>query len=433
MVQKNKILIKHARVIDPDSKTDAILDVLIEDSQIKAVEKPGTLSSGTDTNTIDGSNHWLIPGLIDLHVHLREPGQEWKETIHSGCQAAISGGYTTVCAMPNTKPVNDCIEITKYIKEKAAQANLAKVIPIGAVSHNLEGKQMSSLSELYQAGCLAFSDDGQPIYDSGLMRRALEWCRMTDAVICCHEEDKCLSCGGAMNESALSYKLGLPGMSTIAEDVMVARDIELARFTGGRVHICHISSERGVELIRRAKNDGINITCEVTPHHLTLNEDCLADYDTNYKMSPPLRSEATRQALIAGIKDGTIDCIASDHAPHEFDSKNTSFPQASMGILGLQTSLPLMLEFCEQKIITPLQLVSLLATNPAKIFKLEQGRIKVGAPADLVLLNPTKEWAFTRENNLSKSFNSPFLNRTLKGECSVVMVDGQIKTLVNDK
>ncbi len=432
-MEETKILIKNARVLDAESKTDSILDLLVEGSTIKAIDKPGSFSTLSNLQIIDGTGQWLLPGLIDLHVHLREPGQEWKETIHSGSAAAISGGYTTICAMPNTKPVNDSLEITKYIKEKALQANLAKVVPIGAVSHNLEGKQMSSLSELYHAGCLAFSDDGQPIYDSGLMRRALEWCRMTDAVICCHEEDKCLSCSGAMNESAISYKLGLPGMSTIAEDVMVARDIELARFTGGRVHICHISSERGVELIRRAKNDGINITCEVTPHHLTLTEDCLKDYDTNYKMSPPLRSEKTRQALIAGIKDGTIDCIASDHAPHEFDSKNTSFPQASMGILGLQTSLPLMLEFCEQKIITPLQLVSLLATNPAKIFKMSQGQIKVGAPADLILLDPKKEWAFTRDNNFSKSFNSPFLNRKLKGECSVVLVDGQIKNVQKDK
>lgn len=420
------LLIKNALLVDAYSNLEAERDVLIENGKIKAVDSPGSFDNQKCGGVIDAGGLWLLPGLIDLHVHLREPGFEWKETVESGVRAAVAGGYTTICAMPNTNPVNDKTEITKFILNQADKAGLAKLVPIGAVSQRLKGQCMSPISELYQAGCPAFSDDGEPVFDSGLMRRALEWSHMHDAVICCHEEDKCLSCGGAMNESALSYRLGIKGMPTIAEDVMVARDIELARYTGGKVHICHISSDRGVELVRRAKNDGINVTCEVTPHHLSLTEESVSGYDTNFKMSPPLRTEKIRQALIEGLKDGTIDVVASDHAPHEVDSKLQSFQEASMGILGLQTSLPLMLEFYRAGVLSRKRLAEVLATRPAEIFGLEQGKIQVGSPADLVLIDPEYKWTFDKEKILSKSFNSPFIGKEFQGIADTVIVDGRV-------
>ena len=418
------LLIKNGLVID--SQTDELRDILVENGKIKVIDKCGLFNSVEVLETVDAKGMWVLPGLVDLHVHLREPGLEWKETVVTGAKAAISGGYTTICAMPNSKPTNDSAEVTKYILEKAKLAGLAKVLPIGSVSIGLKGEQMSPLSELLKAGCVAFSDDGEPIHNSGLMRRALEWCLMHDAVICCHEEDKCLSCSGCMNESSLSYKLGLKGMPTLAEDVMIARDIEIARYTGGRVHICHISSPRSVELVRRAKNDGIKVTCEVTPHHLTLTENTVVNYDSNYKMSPPLRTEEDRQALIAGLKDGTIDAVASDHAPHEMDSKLKSFDEATMGILGLQTSLPLLIKFCKDGTLSKKQLVKVLASNPAKIFNLEQGDIKVGAPADFAIVNPDSKWVFDKTGVFSKSINSPFLGQELEGQADTVIVDGKI-------
>ena len=424
-----KILIKGALLIDPVTDTEELKDVLINGSNVEAVDAPGSFDSLDEVQVIDGAGRWLMPGLIDLHVHLREPGFEWKETITTGGRAAIAGGYTSVCCMPNTSPVNDSQEVTRQILLAAEQANLARVFPIGAVSAGLKGKQMAPLSELYESGCAAFSDDGEPVYDAGLMRRALEWCKLHDAVICCHEEDKCLSCCGAMHESALSYQLGLPGVPTVAEDVMVARDIELAHYTGGRVHICHISSARGVELVRRAKNDGIKVTCEVTPHHLLLTEEGVSGYDTNYKMSPPLRTEEIRQALVEGIVDGTIDVVASDHAPHEQDSKLVPFDEAAVGILGLQTSLPLLLEFCRNGTLSKKRMVELLSSEPAKIFNLELGSIKKGAMADMILVDPDRKWKFEESQIHSKSHNSPFIGKELQGAVDTVIVNGEVKLL----
>ncbi|MCB0335276.1 MAG: dihydroorotase [Bdellovibrionales bacterium] len=421
-------LIKNVHIIDPMNNLDGLGEVLIQDSLIKEVKLGGTIEA-SDVDIIDGQGKWLVPGLIDLHVHFREPGLEWKETIATGSRAAIMGGYTTVCCMPNTNPVNDSAEITQFILDKAARANLAKVLPIGAVSLSSKGKELAPLSEMHKAGCVAFSDDGEPIYDSGMMRRALEWCLMLDATISCHEEDKCLSCKGCMNESALSARLGLRGMPTIAEDVMVARDIELARFTGGKVHICHISSARGVELVRRAKQDGFRVTCEVTPHHLVLSENEVSGYDANFKMSPPLRGAEDIAGLIEGIKDGTIDAIASDHAPHEKDSKLVEFEEASMGILGLQTSLPLLLDFVKRGEISRKRFVELVSTGPARCFGLAQGSLSVGSPADMVLIDPDYEWEFNVHKNVSKSINSPFLGTTLTGIADTVLVDGCVKVL----
>jgi dihydroorotase len=327
--------------------------------------------------------------------------------------------------MPNTRPANDSAEITRYILEKARNAQAARVLPIGAISMERHGKQLAPYSELAKAGCVAFSDDGDPVADAGLMRRALEWCLMLGLPLACHEEDRTLSCGGCMNESPLSLQMGLKGFPGIAEDVMIARDIELARFTKGKVHICHVSTARGVELIRRAKNDGISITCEVAPHHLVLSEESVSTYDTNFKMMPPLKGQSDIEGLLAGLADGTIDAIASDHAPHDRDSKMVEFSRATVGILGLQTSLPLLVEMCLAGRLSRTRMVDLLSSGPSRAFGLPYGSLNVGSPADVVVLDPKKEWRFSEECVRSKSKNSPFLGRKLTGAAEHVFVAGK--------
>lgn len=420
------IVIENGTLIDPSMQREGEFDLLIDGAVIAEVGKPGEFGNVHKARRIDARGKWVVPGFVDVHVHLREPGFEWKETIMTGAQAAVLGGYTSICCMPNTRPVNDCAEVTKFILERAKAARAARVYPIGSVSRALEGKDMSPLSELREAGCVAFSDDGEPIWDSGMMRRALEWCLMLDVPISCHEEDKRLTCGGCMNESALSTRMGLKGMPTVAEDVMVARDIELARYTKGRAHICHVSSARSVELVRRAKNDGIRITAEVTPHHLCLTEDAVGEYDSNAKMSPPLREEFDRLALLEGLKDGTIDAVASDHAPHERDSKLVEFGKATFGILGLQTSLPLILEFVRAGKLSRVRAVEALATGPAKVFGLEAGGLAKGKAADIAIIDPEYRWTFRKEVVRSLSQNSPFLGRELRGIAETVLVDGNI-------
>jgi dihydroorotase len=421
-----KILISGGRIIDPIQKVSAFYDLEIENGIITAWLEPNKSKSKHD-KVIDANNKLIIPGLIDLHVHLREPGFEWKETVSTGSKAAILGGFTSICAMPNTRPVNDHSEITQFILKQASKTNLARVLPIGAVTQGLKGEKITPLAELKKSGCVAFSDDGEPIYNSGIMRRALEWAKQLNATISCHEEDKALSAKGCMNESGLSYKLGLKGMHTVAEDVMIARDIELSLLTGANVHICHVSSTRGVELIRRAKKDGINITCEVTPHHLFLTEDAVANYDTNFKMSPPLRDQDTQNALWEGVLDGTIDAIASDHAPHELDSKSIEFELASFGILGLQTTLPLILSAMESKKLDEIRAIELMTSSPARCFNLPYGRLQVGSVADIAIIDPNETWVFNDQTNASKSINSPFWNKSFKGRASTVLVAGEVK------
>lgn len=423
------ILIRGGTVIDPANDIDGVFDLVIDKDRVAELVKPGEFPESKAGEVIDAKGMWVVPGLIDLHVHLREPGLEWKETVRSGSLAAIAGGFTSICCMPNTRPSNHCAETTEYILDRAKEAQAARVHPLGAVSIDLRGTEMAPLSELRKAGCVAFSDDGEPIWDSGLMRRALEWCLMLDCPISCHEEDKKLSCGGSMNESALSTRLGLKGQHGVAEDVMIARDIELARVTGAKVHICHVSTARGVELIRRAKNDGIFVTAEATPHHLTLTEDVVAEYDTNAKMAPPLRAAADRDGVRAGIKDGTIDCVASDHAPHELDSKRVEFAIATFGILGLQTSLPLILEFVRSGYIPRKRAIELFTAGPARAFGLEYGRLNKGAKADITVIDPEHRWKFTREEVRSLSFNSPFIDSEMIGAAAAVIVDGKVKVL----
>ncbi len=425
-MSKNKATVIHGGVVvDAASERDGEFDLLIENGVIAAIEKPGALKDKTGVERVDAAGAWVIPGCVDLHVHLREPGEEWKETVQTGAEAAALGGYTSICCMPNTKPANDSAEVTRFILEKAKAAQAARVLPIGAISMERKGKQLAPYSELAKAGCVAFSDDGDPVVDAGLMRRALEWCLMLGLPLACHEEDRNLSCGGCMNESPLSLKMGLKGFPGVAEDVMIARDIELARFTKGKVHICHVSTARGVELIRRAKNDGINITCEVAPHHLVLDERCVCGYDTNYKMMPPLKGHEDVEGLLAGLADGTVDAIASDHAPHDRDSKLVEFSRATVGILGLQTSLPLLVEMCLKGKMSRKRMVDLLCAGPSRSFGLPYGTLKVGSDADVVVLDPKRTWIFSEQGLRSKSNNSPFLGRELTGQAKHVFVAGR--------
>jgi dihydroorotase len=425
MSEVKPLILKGATVIDAVSNRDGEFDLLVQDGVVAAIEKPNVLSDMKDADVLDAAGKWVIPGCIDLHVHLREPGEEWKETIQTGAEAAVLGGFTSICCMPNTRPANDSPEVTRFILEKAKAANAARVLPIGAITMGRKGEQLAPYHELAKAGCVAFSDDGDPVANGGVMRRALEWCLMLGLPLSCHEEDRSLSCAGCMNESPLSLKLGLKGFPGVAEDVMIARDIELARFTKGKVHICHVSTARGVELIRRAKNDGIAVTCEVTPHHLVLDETGVSTYDTNYKMMPPLRGREDIEGLHAGLKDGTIDAIASDHAPHHHDSKNVEFSKATVGILGLQTSLPLLVEMALKGEISRTRMVDLLSAGPARAFGLSYGTLKVGSAADIVVLDPNRRWVFDAEEVRSKSKNSPFIGRELSGQAVHVLVNGQ--------
>jgi dihydroorotase len=425
MSNKKSTVIQGGLIIDAASDRDGEFDLLIENGVIAAIEKPGVLKDKTDVDRVDATGSWIIPGCVDLHVHLREPGEEWKETVQTGAEAAVLGGYTSICCMPNTKPANDSAEITRFILEKAKAAQAARVLPIGAISMERKGKQLAPYSELAKAGCVAFSDDGDPVVDAGLMRRALEWCLMLGLPLACHEEDRNLSCGGCMNESPLSLKMGLKGFPGVAEDVMIARDIELARFTKGKVHICHVSTARGVELIRRAKNDGINITCEVAPHHLVLDEQSVSGYDTNYKMMPPLKGHEDVEGLFVGLADGTIDAIASDHAPHDRDSKLVEFSRATVGILGLQTSLPLLVEMCLKGTMSRKRMVDLLCAGPSRSFGLPYGTLKVGSDADIVVLDPKRRWVFSEQDVRSKSKNSPFVGKELTGQAKHVFVAGR--------
>lgn len=421
----NSKLISGARVIDPAQSIDGQFDLLIsEDGKVEGLEKAGSIVKA-DARVVDASGLILAPGLIDIHVHLRDPGQEWKETIETGVKAAVAGGFTRVCCMPNTLPVNDHAEITEYILEEASRVNLSQVSPIGSITKGLKGEDLAPYLELVEAGAVAFSDDGMPVSNPQIMRRALEYCLMLGTVLTVHEEDLALSDGFSMNESALSLKMGLKGMSDAAENVMIARDIELARLTGGRVHFCHVSTARGVQLIRRAKEDGIPVTAEVAPHHFTLDETAVVGFNTESKMSMPLRKQEDIEALLQGLEEGVIDCVASDHAPHENDSKNVEFDKASFGILGLQTTLPLTLARVRDGHLSLQRAIESLTTSAAKSLNLEVPSLAVGKKADLVLIDENRKLTLKKEHILSKSKNTPFYGWELQGLAVKTFISGR--------
>ncbi|MDC0358083.1 dihydroorotase [Oligoflexia bacterium] len=420
------ILIKNGLLIDPANDLEGAFDLLIEDGVVKDIQPPNSFEGVQVQQTINAENMWVVPGLIDLHVHLREPGYEEKETILSGSQAAALGGFTSVCCMPNTKPANHNSEITQYILGKAKEANLVRVLPVGAVSIDLKGEVLAPLQELKEAGCVAFSDDGMPIYNAALMREALVWASANDAVICCHEEDKELCGKGCMNESELSNAMDMPGRPKVAEEVMIARDIELARVTGAKIHICHISTARAVDLVRRAKNDGVKITTEVAAHHLLLSENAISEHGTAAKMNPPLREEEDCSALLAALKDGTIDALASDHAPHEKAVKDIELQKAAPGLIGLQSSLPHYLSFVRDGKLSRSKAIAAMTSGPARVFSLEQGTLSKGSPADVTIISPDQRWTYTAERIASLSKNTPFLGDIMQGVAHTVLVNGEI-------
>ena len=419
------ILIRGGRVIDP-GHCDGVGDLYIKDGKIAGL----TLGSGGDAppdgcRVIDARGLVVAPGLIDLHVHLREPGHEYKETIASGCRAAAAGGFSAVCSMPNTNPVNDCAQVTEFILSQAEAAGAARVYPVAAVSPGLKGEGLTAFAELKQCGAVAFSDDGRPVANSLLMRRALEYARGFGMPVMSHCEDPDLAEGGAMNEGRMATQLGLAGIPNAAESVMVMRDIALGALTGGHVHIAHVSTAEALECIRQARARGIRVTAETAPHYFTLTDDAVNDYDSNTKMYPPLRSREDREAIRKGLADGTLDAIASDHAPHSSIEKLVEFDQAANGIIGLETSLPLALKLVHDRVISMERLVELMATGPARIIGREHG-LRTGLTADVTLVSPDLEFTIDAARFESLSRNCPFDGWQVKGRAVMTIVAGRV-------
>jgi dihydroorotase len=420
------IAIEGGRLIDPAAGVDEPRDLLLEAGYVRAIEKPGAFRSADVARRIDARTCWVVPGLIDLHCHLREPGYEYKETVATGTAAAVAGGFTAVACMANTNPVNDSAAVTRFILERAVEAGLARVYPIGALSQGLAGERLAEIAEMHDAGIVAVSDDGKPVADAGLMRHALEYCAMFSIPVIDHAEDPGLAAGGAMHEGRTSIRLGLKGIPAAAEEVMVSRDIALAELTGGRLHIAHASTRGSVELVRRAKARGARVTAEATPHHFTLTDQAVAEYDGNAKMNPPLREAEDRAALRAALADGTIDAIATDHAPHHRDEKEVEFDNAAFGIVGLETALPLSLRLVEDRVLQPLDWVRRLSTAPAEILAVAGGTLNAGVVADVTIVDPAAEWRVEASALKSRSKNTPFLGWTMKGRAIYTLVGGRI-------
>jgi dihydroorotase len=422
-----RLLIRNGRVVDPSQGLDQGMDVLIEDGVISAISE--RLTAPARTKILDAAGLVVAPGFIDLHTHLREPGFEHKETIASGCRAAVAGGFTAVCAMPDTQPVNDDPSVTAFILRRGEQAGLARVYPVGAVSKGLDGEAMAEIGEMVEAGAVAVTDNHKPIRNSQLFRRALEYARSFDIPVLAHEEDLELSDGGAMHEGRVSTRIGLRGIPTSAEDVMVARDVLLAELTGGRLHLCHLSTSTSLDLVRTAKSRGLAVSCEVAAHQFILTDEDVAGagYDPNWKTNPPLRSASDVEAILQAVYDGTVDAIVSDHEPHHADEKEHDFAEAPFGIVGLETAVPLALNrLVHGRVIGLMQLVRLMSTRPAEIFGLPGGTLREGAPADITVLDLRALKNVDPMSFKSKSRNTPFTGMRLKGWPSATIVGGEI-------
>lgn len=424
-----KILIRNGHVVDPSQDLDGAFDVLINGSHIEKLAPAGTIPlSEKDANVrvIDATGKYVLPGLVDMHVHLRQPGFEHKETIRTGTHAAVRGGITTVCCMPNTSPVNDNAGITEYIIDKAQNQGLCTVYPIGSITKGQLGEELAEMGMMIEQGCVGFSDDGRPVASSIMMRRALEYSRTFDTCIISHAEDPELSKGGVMNEGRVSINLGLQGIPRAAEETMIFRDIALCELTGGKLHIAHISTEGSVRIIREAKSRGVNVTAETCPHYFTVTEDECEGFNTDAKVNPPLRTEADVAAIRHGLEDGTIDVIATDHAPHHRNEKSLEFNVAPPGISGLETSLSLALGLVRDGLLDMKGLVKCMALRPAKILKLNKGTLRHGADADVVIVDPELEYTIDSNTFFSKGKNTPFNGMKVKGRAVVTIARAEV-------
>jgi dihydroorotase len=419
------LLIKNGRVLDPASNTDAPRDILLEDGRIKELAPAGKLSVDSGVETLDVSGLIVAPGFIDMHAHLREPGQENSETIETGTLAAARGGFTAVCSMPNTKPVNDNASITRFIVDRAKVHGHVRVWPIGAASIGSSGESISDIAAMREAGIVAVSDDGKPIATAKLARQIMDYCRSLELPVIEHAEDVSLAAGASMREGVASTRLGLPGMPAAAESVCVARDVQIAELTGARLHIAHLSAKSSLEQVRFAKQHGLHVTCEVTPHHFTLIDEDVT-YDSRFKMNPPLAAREDREALLQGLADGTVDAIATDHAPHEPAIKDVEFDKAPFGILGFETAVGLALEqLVHSGKIKLMRMVELFTSGPARVLGKER-KLAAGEPADLTIFSLDRPWTYCVKQSASKSRNSPFDGRTFKGGPVVTIVGGKI-------
>jgi dihydroorotase len=417
------LLIINGRVVDPSQKLDAKLDVLIEDGRIARVDKK--IKAGVAV--YDAADLVVTPGFIDLHTHLREPGQEHKETIATATRAAVAGGYSAVCAMANTLPPNDERAVTEMVVAEAARHGACRVYPVGAVSRGLKGEELAELADLRTAGCVAVSDDGKPVWNAQLMRRALEYCSMLGIPVIAHEEDAHLNEGGVMHEGYYSTLLGLGGIPSASEETLVARDVILARLTGAHLHIAHVSTAGAIEVVRTARQAGVNVTCEVTPHHLALTDESVQSFSTNLKMNPPLRSKEHRQAILEGIADGTVDAIATDHAPHHFDEKNVEFDLAPFGVIGLETAFPVCYDrLVRKKVIALDRLIELLSSGPARVFNLPGGSLRQGSVGDVTILDLEAHYEAVPPF-VSKASNSAFIGEKLQGRAVATIVGGELR------
>jgi len=419
------VLIKNGRVIDPSQSLDMVSDIYVQKDRVREISERIDTPRKSDT-VIDASGQIVAPGFVDIHVHLREPGYEHKETIKTGCLAAAAGGFTSIVCMPNTNPINDNASVTEYILLKARTEGIVNVFPIGAITKGEKGKELADIGEMCEAGCVGISDDGMPVTDSGLMRKAMEYVKPFGIPVITHAEDTGLSAGGVMNEGFVSTELGLRGIPAASEEVGVVRDINLCELTGTPLHICHVSTKGSVRLVREAKKRGSKVTAEATPHHFTLTDKLVYGYSTDAKMNPPLRTQEDVDAILEGIADGTIDVIATDHAPHSQDEKKVEFDLAPFGILGLETALSLSLELVEKGIITLEEMIKKLTVAPSEIVGIERGTLVPGSIADLVVFDPGMSRTVNPEEFFSKSRNTPFSGWELKGMVSNTIVSGKV-------
>ncbi|RJS19664.1 dihydroorotase [Corallococcus sp. H22C18031201] len=420
----SSVLFRRGRLIDPRHGVDGVHDVLVRDGKVVEVSAQ-PIAAPAGARVVEAAGQWVVPGFIDLHVHLREPGEEGKETVLTGCRSAVAGGFTAVVAMPNTKIVNDSALVTELVLSRARDANLCHVYPAGAITKGLKGEELAEAGELVSAGCVAITDDGRPVMNAALMRRALQYATLFDVPVMVHEEDLTLSAGGAMHEGATSTRLGLRGIPASAEVAMVARDMILLEETKGRLHVAHVSCEGSVRLIREAKRGGLRVTCEVAPHHFTLDDRAVGHYDTHAKMAPPLRSDRDVLALREALVDGTVDAIATDHAPHGVLDKQVEFEKGINGIVGLETSLGLTMSLVHGGLLSPRRAVELLSEGPARVFGLPGGHLAVGAPADITVVSPDEEWTVDVQRFYSRSRNTPFHGRSMKGRVTQTWVSGR--------